>query len=204
MRVRRILVASTIVWLALGLPLLIYARPLMLLYMVKRKTRTASDLWIVPRPLLDISIEHSAGRKFTYYGYQFEAPWTELKQQKTSPSMELLYFSNGFVLMFHDPAQSVDQLKFLTSRGSGNEAELKDLFGKEATGSNYALRSRILNLTPRDLRLSFSRRKMMANSVLLMLKPIWTASLQGGLYSFQTESLRGFQHERQDSRYRCF
>jgi hypothetical protein len=26
-----------------------------------------------------------------------------------------------------------------------------------------------------------------------MLKPIWTGTLQGGLYSFQTEWLRGFQ-----------
>jgi hypothetical protein len=154
----------------------------------------SAELWVVPRPLPDIFIEHSAGRKFTYYGYQFETPWTELKQQKTSRAMQLFYFSNGFVVMFHDPGQSVDQLKVLTSKGSGNEAELKELFGKEATRSNYALRSKILYLTPRDLRLSFSRQKMVSNSVLLMLKPIWTGSLQGGLYSFQTEWLWGFQH----------
>jgi hypothetical protein len=34
---------------------------------------------------------------------------------------------------------------------------------------------------------------MVSSSVLLMLKPIWTGTLQGGLYSFQTEWLRGFQ-----------
>jgi hypothetical protein len=34
---------------------------------------------------------------------------------------------------------------------------------------------------------------MVSSSVLLMLKPMWTGTLQGGLYSFQTEWLRGFQ-----------
>ncbi len=148
---------------------------------------------MVPRSLADFSIEQTAGRNFTFYGYQFEAPWTDVKREEDLKSMELVYFSNNLFIMLHDPAQSVNQLKVLTSEGTENEAGLKRLFGEEATRSNYALRSKILNLTPRDIHLSLSRQKMVSSSVLLMLKPMWTGALQGGLYSFQTEWLRGFQ-----------
>jgi hypothetical protein len=147
----------------------------------------------VPKPLTDVSIERTAGRNFTFYGYQFEVPWTDVKREVHLKNMELVYFSNNLVIMFHDPAQAVNQLKVLTSEGTKNEAALKRLFGEETTRSNYALRSKILNLTPRDLRLSFSRQKMVSSSVLLMLKPMWAGTLQGGLYSFQTEWLGGFQ-----------
>jgi hypothetical protein len=72
-------------------------------------------------------------------------------------------------------------------------ADIRDVFGDQATGSNYAMRSKILYLTPRDLRLFSSPQQMVANSILLNLKKIWTGAAKGGLYSFQTEWLRGFQ-----------
>jgi len=127
---------------------------------------------MVPKPLADVSIEQTAGRKFTFYGYQFEVPWADVKQEKHFKSIELVYFSNDFFIMLHDPAQSVNQLKLLTRGGTDDEAGLRNLFGEEATRSNYALRSKILNLTPRDLQLSFSRRRMVSSSILLMLKPV--------------------------------
>jgi hypothetical protein len=161
--------------------------------MVRWKTRAMPELWMVPRPLADVSIAQAAGRKFKFYGYQFEVPWTDVKHEEHLKSMELVYFSNGLVLMLRDPAQSVNQLKLLTREGTEKEAGLKRLFGEEATQSNYSLRSKVLNLTPRDLHLSISRQKMVSSSVLLMLKPMWTGTLPDGLYSFQTESLRGFQ-----------
>jgi len=186
---------STIMCLGLGVFLLtyVYARPLTLLSMARWKARAKPEFWIVPRPLTDIPIEQTAGRKFAFYGYQFEVPWTDVKREEHLKRIELVYFSNDFFIMLLDPAQSVDQLKLLTGSGTKDEAVLKGLFGEEATRSNYALRSKILNLTPRDLQLSFSRQKMVSSSVLLMLKPMWADTLRGGLYSFQTEWLRGFQ-----------
>ena len=161
--------------------------------MVRWKTRAKPELWIVPTPLADVSIEQNAGRNFIFYGYQFEVPRTDVNREEHLRNMELVYFSNNLVMMLHDPAQSVKQLKELTGEGTKNEAALKRLFGEEATRSNYALRSKILNLTPRDLHLSFSRQKMVSSSVLLALKPMWAGAPQNGLYSFQTKWLRGFQ-----------
>jgi hypothetical protein len=193
MSTRRIVKPSTILCIALGGLLLIYLRPLTLLSMARWNTRAKPEFWIVPSPLADVSIEQAAGRNFTFYGYQFEVPWTGVKREEHLKTMELVCFSNNVVMVFHDPVQSVNQLKLLTGEGTKNEASLKRLFGEDSTRSNYALRSRILNLTPRDLYLSFSRQKMVSSSILLMLKPMWVGPLHGGLYSFQTEWLRGFQ-----------
>jgi hypothetical protein len=67
------------------------------------------------------------------------------------------------------------------------------LFGKKAVSSNYDLRSKILYLTPRDLSLFSSRQEMAGNSILLLMKSIWTKRIKGGLYSFETPWIRGFQ-----------
>jgi hypothetical protein len=133
MSARRILKPSIVICIALGVFLLIYVRPLTLLSTARWKTRAKPEFWIVPRPLADVFIEQTAGRNFTFYGYQFEVPWTDVKREEH------------------------------------------------------------LKRTPRDLHLSLSRQRMVSSSVLLMLKPMWTGTLQGGLYSFQTEWLRGFQ-----------
>jgi hypothetical protein len=193
MSVRRFLNRSTIVCITLGVLLFIYIRPLTLLSMVRWKASAKPEFWTVPSPLADRSIEKSNGKRLTLYGYQFEVPWANVTREEHLKQMEFVYFSEGFVLVFHDPAQNVNQLKILTAEGTKNEAGLKKLFGEETTRSNYSLLSTILNLTPRDLRLSFSRQKMVSSSALLMLKPRWTGTVQGGLYSFQTDWLRGFQ-----------
>ena len=193
MSVRRILNRPTIVCITLGALLFIYIRPLALLSMMRWKAGAEPEYWVVPSPLPDATIEKSGGQRLTLYGYQFEVPWSSATRTEHLKRMEFVYFTEGFYLAFPDPAQNVEPLTILTAEGTKNEAVLKKLFGEETTRSNYALVSAILNLTPRDLRLSFSRKKMVSSSVLLMLKPRWTGTVQSGLYSFRTEWLRGFQ-----------
>jgi hypothetical protein len=192
---RHPLKTSTIIWIAFGalLFVFVYIKPVTLLLLTRWKARANPEFWMVPRPLADVSIERTAGRTFRFYGYQFEVPWTDVKREEHLKRLELVFFSNGFVLILRDPAQSLNQLEFLTRSGIEDGAGLKKILGEEATASNYALRSKILNLTPHDLQLSFSRQKMVSSSVLLMLKPTWTSNLRGGLYSFHSEWLRGFQ-----------
>jgi hypothetical protein len=153
MSAQRLGKTSTIICVTLGILLLIYVyfNPVILLSATRWKARGKPELWIVPKPLADVSIKQTAGQTFALYGYQFEVPWTEVKREERLKSIHLVFFSNGFVLMLRDPAQTVDQLKLLTRVGTENEASLKRIFGEGATRSNYALRSGILNLTPSDL-----------------------------------------------------
>ena len=193
MNVRRILKPSYIISVVLVLFAWVYARPLGLLLAAKQSARSQPELGIVPKPLTDVSIDWSEGRTFSFFGYQFEAPWTEVRQEKILKSIAIVNFSNGASVIFFDPAKGVDFLATLTGKGTKNEATLKKIFSDEATRSNYGLRSAILYLTPGDLRLFSSRQEMVASSVLLMMKPTWAKGKKGGLYSFQTERIRGFQ-----------
>ncbi|HVB08149.1 MAG TPA: hypothetical protein VNF00_04310 [Candidatus Acidoferrales bacterium] len=161
-----------------------------LLAYTKWEIRNEPELWIVPTPLTDLSIERSAGQKFSFLGYEFESPWTEVKKETKGESISILNFSNGDFISI---SKGADDLKAMKQDAARRGTDIKDVFGSQPTSSNYALRSKILYLTPRDLRLFSSPRQMAANSVLLTLKEVWTATAKGGLYSFQTKWLRGFQ-----------
>jgi hypothetical protein len=160
-----------------------------LLY-TKWEVRNAPELWIVPTPLSDLSINRSPGKKFSYIGYEFESPWTEVKKERQAESIATLNFSGGEVISI---SKGTDVLRAMKQEARKRGADIRDVFGDQVAGSNYAMRSKILYLTPRDLRLFSPPRQMVANSILLSLKKIYTGAAKGRLYSFQTEWVRGFQ-----------
>jgi hypothetical protein len=192
MNVRRFFTTSTIICALFCVLLIIYGRPVGLLLYTKWKLRNESKLWIVPTPLPVATAGLSPGRSFSYFGYEFESPWSEVKRESKLESMTILNFSNGDMITILDPKKHLVPLREMKQVGSQHGADIGNIFGDEATHTNYAFRSKILHLTPADLRLSFSRREMVSNSVLLMLKPIWAN--ENTLYSFKTEWFRGFQN----------
>jgi len=167
-----------------------YAPAIGALLYTKWRFRNASELWIVPTPLPDLSIDRSPGKRFSYLGYEFESPWTEVKLERKFESLVLVHFSDGQIISISDGANVLEAMKQARRNGG---TDVKNVFGEQTMNSNYALRSKILYLTPRDLRLFSTRREMVANSVLLTLKGIWTTTAKSGLYSFQTDWVRGFQ-----------
>ena len=193
MNSRRILTPSFAICVVLFLLAIFYTKPITALCYTKWKARNAPEMWTVPTPLPDMSAERSGGKKFSYFGYEFESPWTDVKKERKWESIVVLNFSNGTFISILDPARSANELQAMKQEAAKRGVDIKTVFGEEATHSNYALRSKIFNLTPRDLRLFSPRREMVSNSVLLILKSIQTKRIKGGLYSYQTEWLRGFQ-----------
>jgi hypothetical protein len=166
-----------------------YGRPIALL-LTKWQVRNKPELWIVPTPLPSVASEPTPGRTFSYLGYEFESPWTKVKLEKKYRSIAIVYFSDGeFISISKGP----DIIGAMQERVPKRRGTLRDVFGAGVMGSNYVLRSSILNSTPRDLRLFSSPREMVTNSVLLMLKPISVIAAKSGLYSFQSQSVRGFE-----------
>ena len=193
MNIRRIHVPSAIFCVVLGLLAILYTGPITALFYTKWQARNAPEMWVVPKPLPDVSIERSAGEKFSYFGYEFESPWTEVKRERKWESIAILNFSNGAFVSILDPAHGADELELIKQEASKRGTDIRNVFGDEATRSRYSLLAKILYLTPKDLSLFSSRQDMVSNSILLILKSIHTKRLKGGLYSFQTEWLRGFQ-----------
>lgn len=193
MTIRRIFSPGTIIAIVFCVVLLTYGLPVGALLYTKWQVRNSPELWTVPIPLPVTAFEKSAGRTFSYFGYEFESPWTEVKQERKFESMAILNFSTGDAISIFDHHNNADALGAMKQAAAQRGADLKNVFGDEATRTNYALRSKILYLTPRDLRWSWSRGEMAGNSVLLMMKQIWLPRTTGGLYSFQTKWFHGFQ-----------
>lgn len=170
-----------------------YARPIAALCFVRWQARTRPQMWIVPRRLDGSSGEQMGGRKFSYFGYEFDSPWTEVDKEKKFDSAVTLSFSNGAAVTVFNPATDVNELQVMKDEASKRGRSMESVFGEEATRSRYALRSKILNLTPKDLNLFSSRQEMVGNSVLLVMKGAELSQMKGGLYSFQTNWTRGFQ-----------
>ncbi len=167
-----------------------YGSPIALVLFTKWENRNSPELWIVPKPLADVSIDRSPGQEFSCLGYQFDSPWAGVKTERKGHFTEVLGFNSGGVILL---SKGSDKLQAMREAMAGRGASPESVLGREATSSNYALFSTILSLTPADLRFSFSRRQMVAHSVLIMFKGTEAQQIKGGVYSFQSEWLRGFQ-----------
>ncbi len=186
-------VAGAILAVFLAVFLIFYFKPVASILIVRWQVRNEPDLWIVPRPLPAPTNESPARKTFSYFGCEFDSPWSEVKQQVNFGPAVRLVFSGGQVIAILDPARQANALQIFRQGAARRKANVATVFGKDATQSNYALRSAIVNLTPADLRFYISPNKMVDNAVFLLLKPISTTNVKHGFYSFQTNWIRGFQ-----------
>ncbi len=193
MGIRRILNPAVVACLAISVFIFIYARQITVLYFVKSQVRSAPEMWIVPKRLLDTEINHAIGQKVSWFGYEFEVPWLQMKLQRKTESMAVLTTQDGYGVLMFDPSQGSSTLQIMKQESVKQGIDVEAVFGAEATRSNYALRSKMLNLTPRDLHLFSLPREMVGDSVLLMLKTMSMGGVQSSMYSFHTEWLQGFQ-----------
>lgn len=184
---------STIICALAALLVFEYARPIGFVLYAKWKYRNAPQMWVVPSRLLTVAVEPNAGRRFSYFGYDFDSPWTKVERERKFESGAVLNFSGGQFISILNPAQSGDQLQIMKQEATKRGVDLKNVFGEEATRSKYALDSKIWNLTPGNLQLFSSRQEMVSNSVLLIMKDIFLLKHKGGLYTFETPWFRGFQ-----------
>ncbi len=171
----------------------VYGRPVGFLLYSRWNARKTPELWHVPVPLPAVPAETSTGKTYTYFGYELESPWTELTLEKKFSSQVILYFSNGPFILIFDPAQIPNELSAIKERDLNRGVTTTSVFGSGTLQSRYALLSKTLNVTPGDLRLTWSRQEMAENSVLLLIKDISVSRFKSHLYSFQTETVRGFQ-----------
>jgi len=158
---------------------------------VKWRYHAAPEIWIVPTPLAPDSEANPAAAKLNYFGYEFEPPTVDVKEERNFASGAILNFSQCVGMTIIKPSSTVGLLGTLGPTAEAKQY-LQNLLGQDAA-SNYAFRSAVLNQTPGDLRLWSSPRRMARNSMLLRLKTIDSALFKSGLYSFHTPWMRGFQ-----------
>ncbi|HLZ50268.1 MAG TPA: hypothetical protein VKP61_05950 [Candidatus Acidoferrum sp.] len=175
--------------------LLFYLRPLVLLAHVRREFRDSPEIWIVPKPLISAPIASPTAKSsvVSYFGYQFEAPTPEVKEEPRPENVVVLSFADCARMVILKP-QPRGPLTGLMHQMPPNATRfLEEVYGKKAVRSDYEFRRTILNMTPNDLSALASPRQIVRNSILLTLKGADSQRFKNGLYSFETAEMRGFQ-----------
>jgi hypothetical protein len=166
----------------------------MFLAHTKREFQNSPEVWIVPKPLTSGPIASSTAKAsvVSYFGYQFESPTPEVKEERKAEAVVVLNFSDCAGVAIFKP-QPEGRMTSIIQRGPPEVSRfMKDVYGKETVSSDYALRRAILNTTPRDLSPFARRGQIVRNSVLLTLKGAESQRFKNGLYSFDSPSMRGF------------
>ncbi|MGC1417382.1 MAG: hypothetical protein WA817_18990 [Candidatus Acidiferrum sp.] len=160
---------------------------------VKWQFRNSPEIWIVPKPMLaDVSTDRT-GPEVAYFGYEFESPAPDVKEERKFESAVVLSFSDCAGMSIIKPGPSGDLIEAMQQEASKRGRNIQDVFGRDATRSSYAIKSKTLNLTPNDLHLFSSPREIVGNADLLIIKHTESKRFKNGLYSFATPWMRGFQ-----------
>jgi hypothetical protein len=186
---------NRIVWavvIFVGVALASRLPQIMAYYEVHKLAQEDHLLSVVPEPLSDTSVSANQGTMLSYFGYQYEVPWTDIVKVNRSGTIVAVAFKSGETLVFFDPASAPDGAKIMRV-GAADPRNVLTVFGPEALQSNYAMASTILSLTPKRLSLWMSSREATGTTILLGLKPIYTVNAETGLFSVKTSRCRGYQ-----------
>ena len=106
---------------------------------------------LTPSDLSDLSVSCASGKQVSYFGYEFELPWSDIDETKTKlyPDMVVLTFRSGLILMF---GVSPPKL-WLNGLASGTKFSAKDVQAAYGTRSDYDFIRMLYDLTPDKMNL---------------------------------------------------
>jgi hypothetical protein len=193
--------------LALVAVIFFWAGPVALSIWTVRKV--PSRAWLAPVELTDASISPAAGSKLSYFGYEFELPWSDIDASRSKADLKL----NRAVITLRSGLQvSVTALPpkdFINAVASSYtspqlfEPFVASEFGSEASRSDYEFLRRLYNFTPEKMdRWALSSAVHYRESMLLTIKSAallpWAAD--SGIFNVRNAEYRGFQQGRPDAR----
>jgi hypothetical protein len=157
---------------------------------------------IVPIDLKDKSVSEAPGMKLSYFGYEFEVPWSDLDETQTKlypkdkpeKFMVDLRFRSGLRMMVSAVPPGVWS-KDLSTEFSASPQTLEAVFGRETMKSDYSFVKTLWEFSPdrMDHWVGFHR-PMNKDEFLLIIKSIaLPKAAETGIFNIQNQSYRGFQ-----------
>lgn len=157
---------------------------------------------LMPVPLPDLSVAQAPGMKLSYFGYEFEIPWTDIDTEKTQiigGNKAIIAFHSGNVISVWS-GQPHEFMNGLLEAGKIDRDSFRKLYGDEALQSDYNFKRLILETTPDKVALLRDRRTDVSQGVLLMVKAICVpGDPNSGIYAVQGQEFKGFQYGRPQS-----
>ncbi len=148
---------------------------------------------------MDLSISQAPGMKLSYFGYEFEIPWTDIDQEKTKiigENKAIIVFRSGNVIsVWSGPPHEL--MKVLLEETKIDRTTLQQVYGDEALRSDYNFKKLILEITPDKFTIFSSSRTAVSQGMLLLLKAISTpGDPNSGIFEVRTKVFKGFQYGR--------
>lgn len=158
------------------------------------KFRGMPDVSMAPVPLTDVSVAVTPHTRVSYFGYQFELPCNDIDEQKskTVGRIHITAFNSGNALWFSTfpPREFVDDV----ARNSGlDPEEFRQLYGEQASKSDYGFMQMMLRITPKSISPFSSRKVAVSEMTLLVIKAISMPKADSGIFSIRAGTLQGFQ-----------
>ena len=114
-------IASVLVFaicLAVGVFFFFYGPPLAAVAYAKWQFRSSPEIWMVPKPLAPDFPGHPAGPKLIYFGYEFESPSAEVREERKLESSVILNFSDCAGMVMSEPGPSGDLIRAMQEEAS--------------------------------------------------------------------------------------
>jgi len=168
-------------------------------YAAKEAPAVAS---VVPVDLQDKSISIAPGSKLAYLGYEFEVPWTDLDETKTTlyPKEKAdkfrvdLRFRSGLRLVISaiPPRSWANQL---SSELTASPQNLESVFGRETMSSDYRFVKTLYEFTPDKMNhWSALQGARSRQELLLVMKSLaLPKEAETGIFNLRNSDFRGFQ-----------
>jgi hypothetical protein len=154
---------------------------------------------LTPQSLPNVAANSSEGMKLSHVGFEFEVPWADLDKEKSKVVRNLAVFAfrSGRVIMFYGPSPTHEDLlsEIEKEMGDKDHNKLRQLFGPEATRTNYAFHKTLLEETPARLSPWMSRREALRSSFLLTFKIVSSVGGETGLFNVAAHDWEGFQFD---------
>jgi hypothetical protein len=196
---RRILIAVVIA-LAVVFVSVNWIAPVALSFYAARKAPTVAR--VVPIDLKEKSVSEVPGTKLSYFGYEFEVPWSDLDEKQTKlypkdgPTKNRvdLHFSSGLRLVVTalPPREFVNGLP---ENFKVSSQAIESAFGRDTMRSDYSFVKAVYEFTPdRMNHWVFSHGGVNRDEFLLIIKSIVPVkAAESGIFNVQNQSYKGFQ-----------
>lgn len=133
------------------------------------------------------------GAEFVLDGVRFTSPWSSKPEKMEKEGMDALTYRKENKIIFL-PKNEDEVFNNLLPYDNRDEYEkIKLLYGEDVLESKYLFYKAILEANPKELNIFTPKREGIAKSLLVIYKVGLQIPLEGGIYSFETDVIKGFQ-----------
>ena len=158
---------------------------------------------VVPTELRDASVSQAPGMKLSYLSYEFEVPWSDLDETKTTlypkdkpeKTRVVLTFHSGLRLMVTAVRPREFANEFTKEDFKMSPAKFEAVFGRGTAASDYTFARNVYEFTPAKMHYwSLSDGVHYREQIVLMIKSIMPAkAAETGIIYVQNQDYKGFQ-----------